>query len=137
MLYLPAIKEISDQHYWLADEPASVGGSNLGPDPYEHLIAALGTCTSMTIRMYANHKKLNLEDIVVEIRHSRQHGVDCELCDDKNAFIELFERRIAFKGDLTEKEKERLLQIADRCPVHKTLNTKIVISTQLKNWNEF
>jgi uncharacterized OsmC-like protein len=122
---------ISDTHNWLADEPTRAGGDDLGPDPYEHLIAALGTCTSMTIRMYANHKKLALEDVIVEITHSRQHGEDCRLCDDENAFIELFERRITLKGELAEHEKQRLLEIADRCPVRKTLHNKIVVDTVL------
>jgi uncharacterized OsmC-like protein len=85
------------------------GGDDLGPDPYEHLIAALGTCTSMTTRMYANHKKRALDDVLVEIKHSRQHGEDCLHCDEDNAYIELFERRIALKGDLAEHEKQHLL----------------------------
>ena len=91
------------------------------------LTAALGACTSMTLRMYANRKKIPLDDISVSLRHSRQHGADCEHCDQENAKVELLERELVLKGDLTPEQRERLVEIADKCPVHKTLLGKVVI----------
>jgi uncharacterized OsmC-like protein/alpha/beta superfamily hydrolase len=122
---------ISDSHAWLADEPTAVGGQDLGPDPYEHLLAALGTCTSMTIRMYANHKKLPLDDVTVTLSHDRQYIDDCEGCDEKPQNIEVINRTVTLKGDLSEKDRQRLLEIADRCPVHRTLKSDLKILTQL------
>jgi putative redox protein len=121
----------TDSHFWLADEPASVGGSNLGPDPYEHLLAALGTCTSMTLRMYANHKKWPLKQVKVQMRHYRQHGEDCQHCDDQNSKVDVIDREITLSGELEKDQRERLLEIADRCPVHKTLHGKIVVNSTL------
>ncbi|MFT4928379.1 MAG: putative OsmC-like protein/alpha-beta hydrolase superfamily lysophospholipase [Phenylobacterium sp.] len=121
----------SDSHFWLADEPSKVGGDNLGPDPYEHLLASLGTCTSMTLRMYANRKNLPLDDVTVELSHSRNHGDDCEQCDDTNPQIEVIHRKVTLKGDLTDAQKQRLLEIADKCPVHKTLHNKLVVTSSL------
>ena len=115
----------TDNHAWIADEPVSVGGHDLGPDPYEHLLAGLGACTSMTLRMYANHKNLALDDIEVQLSHQRDHAEDCE---SKSKFVDVIERNITLKGDLTDAERKRLLEIADRCPVHLTMenNPKIV-----------
>ncbi|WP_407330795.1 alpha/beta fold hydrolase [Enterovibrio sp. 27052020O] len=121
----------TDHHQWFADEPVDFGGDNLGPDPYEHLLAGLGACTSMTIRMYANRKKLPLDDVKVTLSHSRQYGEDCEHCDDDHSKVEVLSRTIELVGDLTEQERQRLLEIADKCPVHKTLESKIVITTAL------
>lgn len=121
----------SDDHHWLADEPKSVGGDNLGPDPYEHLLAALGACTSMTIRMYANHKSWPLEDVAVHLSHDREYRKDCEDCDEeKGTKIEVLRRRISFEGPLDESQRVRLLEIADRCPVHRTLEGELEIDTQ-------
>jgi putative redox protein len=119
----------SDTHFWISDEPLKVGGYDLGPDPYEQLLAALGTCTSMTLRMYANHKKIALDDVIVELSHDRQHRSDCEDCEQSNGFIDVLERKITLKGNLSEAEKGRLLEIADRCPVHKTLENNPQIRT--------
>ncbi len=119
-----------ESHKLVADEPKSFGGTNLGPNPYEFLLAALGACTSMTIRMYANHKRLPLEGVQVRVKHDRIHANDCAEYDGKReGSIERFQRWISFQGDLTEAQKKRLLQIADRCPVHRTLEAKPVILT--------
>jgi uncharacterized OsmC-like protein/fermentation-respiration switch protein FrsA (DUF1100 family) len=121
----------SDNHEWMADEPTTVGGEDLGPDPYEHLLAALGTCTSMTIRMYANRKNLQLEDVKVKLSHSRDHVTDCEGCEDQPKKIEILDREISFIGDLTQEEREKLMEIADKCPVHKTLLGEISITSRM------
>lgn len=120
----------TDAHNWLADEPRSVGGGDLGPDPYEHLLAALGTCTSMTIRMYANRKKLALDDVKVTLHHTRDHLRDCEGCDESPMKLETLHREIQFSGELSDAERSRLLEIADRCPVHRTLEGNLAITTQ-------
>ncbi|MEH6581040.1 MAG: alpha/beta fold hydrolase [Halioglobus sp.] len=120
---------LADSHVWLADEPTSVGGDDLGPDPYEHLLAALGTCTSMTIRMYANRKKIPLDEVTVELRHSRQHATDCEACEAEPRKIEVLEKFVSLKGTLSDQERSRLLEIADRCPVHQTLHAELEIKT--------
>ena len=122
---------MTDTHVWLADEPASAGGGDLGPDPYEHLLAALGACTSMTIRMYANHKKLPLDDVTVTLSHDREHVTDCEGCRSEPHQIEVINRTVTLKGDLTEENRERLLQIANRCPVHRTLHSDLRVETVL------
>ena len=126
-------KVFTDTHQWIADEPTSVGGSNLGPDPYEQLLAALGTCTSMTIRMYANLKKIPLDDVSVELSHSRIHGDDCQACDEQHKKIDVIDRRISLRGKLTDEEKQKLLVIADKCPVHRTLHNKLLIQSELAN----
>ncbi len=119
----------SDDHHWLADEPKRMGGDNLGPDPYEHLLAALGTCTSMTIRLYANRKKWPLEDVDIVLTHSREHARDCEDCEDGKHQLEVLRREIRFTGPLDEAQRARLLEIADRCPVHRTLEGTLRIET--------
>jgi len=119
----------SDDHAWVADEPKRVGGDNLGPDPYEHLLAALGSCTSMTIRMYANHKEWPLEDIQVQLEHTREHARDCADCDDKPAQIDVLSRAIRLEGALDASQRKRLMEIADRCPVHRTLEGTLRIDT--------
>jgi putative redox protein len=121
----------SDSHYWLADEPRSVGGDNTGPDPYEHLLAALGTCTSMTLRMYANRKSLPLANVKVVLKHSRDYHHDCETCDEEPRKIEVIDREVTVDGDLSDAERQRLLEIADRCPVHRTLHSELHVRTRL------
>lgn len=120
---------MTDSHMWLADEPVSSGGNNLGPDPYEHLLAALGACTSMTLRMYAKRKNIPLENVTVELSHHRQYDRDCQTCDTQHAYIEVIERTITLSGDLTQEQRQRLLEIADKCPVHRTLQNNVVIHT--------
>ncbi|MAJ40017.1 MULTISPECIES: bifunctional alpha/beta hydrolase/OsmC family protein [unclassified Pseudoalteromonas] len=115
-------------HTWLADEPLKVGGSNLGPDPYDHILAGLGACTSMTLRMYATLKKLPLDHIKVELEHTRDYYKDCDN-GECTQNLEAITRKITLRGDLTEVQRQRLLEIADKCPVHKTLhNSPFVVS---------
>ena len=118
----------SDSHRLLADEPEKYGGSNLGPTPYDLLLMALGACTSMTMRMYAARKKLALDDVEVKLVHERVHAEDCIDCTDK---IERITRRISMKGELTEEQIQSLLSIADKCPVHRTLESSPQIVTVL------
>lgn len=120
----------TDSHHWHADEPVKVGGKNTGPDPYEHLLAAVGSCTVMTVRMYANRKKWPLDDVKISLRHSRQHITDCEECEDKPKQLDVIERELEFIGDLSDEQRGRLLEIADRCPVHKTLTGTLSITSK-------
>ena len=119
----------SDTHQWLADEPSKVGGKNAGPDPYEHLLASVGTCTSMTIRMYAERKQWPLERAEVALHHSREYGKDCEDCEEKATQLDIIHRDITLHGELTPEQRKRLMEIADRCPVHKTLSGTLSIET--------
>ena len=121
---------VSDTHQWIADEPVRVGGKNIGPDPYEHLLASVGTCTAMTLRMYAERKKWPLKDAMVTLRHQREHLTDCETCDEKPQQLDVIDRDIVLSGDLDEPQRERLMQIADRCPVHRTLTGQLDIRTR-------
>jgi putative redox protein len=123
----------TDHHHWYADEPTKLGGKNSGPDPYEHLLAALGACTAMTIRMYADHKKLPLEHVDVVLSHDRNYFIDADKTEDNGSKIEALIRKVKLIGPLSEDDKNRLLQIADRCPVHKTLhNNPHVVTTLLE-----
>ncbi len=120
-------------HFFIADEPESVGGKNLGPTPYDLLVAGLGTCTSMTLRMYADRKNWPLEEVKVHLLHSKEHIQDCDNCEQKDAKIDKITRELELFGDLTDEQKSRLLEIADKCPVHKTLHSDITIETALKS----
>ena len=119
-------------HRWVADEPATLGGSDRGPTPYDQLLAALGSCTGMTLRMYANRKGLALREVKVTLRHERVHRTDCEACDgEASTRIDVLHRVIELDGTLTEEQRARLLEIADRCPVHRTLEGPLEIETRL------
>ncbi len=120
----------SDHHHWIADEPSSVGGTNFGPDPYEHLLAALGSCTTMTMRMYAERKNWPVENISVELNHARDHGKDCVECDEAHQKIDVINRKISITGPLDDEQRSRMLSIADKCPVHRTLHNKLVVRTE-------
>jgi len=120
----------SDTHHWISDEPARVGGNNAGPDPYEHLLASVGTCTAMTLRMYASRKKWPLENAEVQLKHGREHLTDCETCDENPTQLDVITRQIKLHGDLNDEQRTRLMQIADRCPVHKTLTGQLEIRTE-------
>ncbi|MCI2282524.1 bifunctional alpha/beta hydrolase/OsmC family protein [Colwellia sp. MSW7] len=118
----------SDDHSWLADEPLNLGGKNLGPDPYEHLLAALGACTVMTLRMYAKHKKIDLHDIKVTLEHSKNHQNN-NPSKESLSDGEQITRKVTLVGNLSEEQKNKLLVIANKCPVHQTLNNKLTITT--------
>ena len=120
-------------HHFVADEPVIVGGNDFGPDPYQLVAAGLAACTSMTIQMYARRKKWNLETVETHINHSKSYIEDCEDCESTSSKIDTFEREILLTGALDEKQKQRILQIADKCPVHKTLHQKVEINTTLKD----
>ena len=117
----------SGNHEFYADEPPEVGGTDSGPDPYALLLAALGACTSMTLQLYAKNKGWQLEQVEVTLRHSRAHAEDCSACEKSSPKIDLIQRDIHLAGDLSEDQKSRLFEIAQRCPVHRTLSSKITI----------
>jgi len=118
------------RHRYLADEPLSVGGKGSGPSPYEYLLAGLGACTAMTIRLYAEHKKLPLKRVSVHLTHDKIHAVDCETCETKDGKIDRIEREITLEGELSAEQRARLLEIADKCPVHRTLHSEIDVRTR-------
>ena len=119
------------RHTLVADEPRSVGGTNAGPSPYDLLSASLATCTSMTLHMYAAHKKLDLESVTVRVKHGKIHAVDCEDCESDSGRIDEFQRSISLQGALSEQQRQRILEIADRCPVHRTLDGEIKVRSKL------
>jgi len=122
---------LTPRHRLISDEPIALGGADLGLNPYELLLAALGSCTSMTLRMYANHKQIDLQDITVELHHSRIHAEDCHDCEKQKTQIDVITRAIQLSGNLSDQQRTRLLEIANQCPVHKTLQNKIRIDTNL------
>ena len=123
---------MANGHGLVADEPISVGGANSGPTPYDLLVSALGACTGMTIRMYADRKKLPVDSIVVRLRHEKIHAEDCQDCEDPGSKIDFIEREIELNGDLDQPTRQRILEIANRCPVHRTLESRSRIASKLK-----
>lgn len=121
---------LDGRHQLTADEPAAVGGTDTGPGPYELLLMALGACTSMTVRLYATRKQIPLERVIVRLRHAKRYVEDCRECDEKPVMLDHVEREIELIGT-TEEHRPRLLEIADKCPVHRTLTSRIVIETRL------
>lgn len=117
-------------HSLLADEPEKFGGNDLGPNPYDLLNAALGACTSMTIQMYARRKKWALKEAIVHLKHDKVHGEDCITCEEKGGKLDQLSREVELIGELDESQRRRLMEIADKCPVHKTLISKISITTK-------
>jgi len=119
-------------HHMIADEAVRVGGGNLGPDPYDYLMSALGACTTMTLRMYADRKGWPLEEVEVRLQHDRIKAEDCDECKTKKGRVDKFDRIIELKGPLDESQRQRLLQIANKCPVHRTLHSEILVESKLK-----
>lgn len=119
-------------HHLRSDEPASAGGTDSGPTPYDLLLAALGSCTSMTVAMYARRKQWPLRRVTVRLRHSRVHAEDCAACETQDAKLTVIDRDIELDGSLGEDQRARLLAIANRCPVHLTLTSRIDIRTRLQ-----
>jgi putative redox protein len=117
------------RHAFVADEPVSAGGLDSGPNPYDLLLAALGACTSMTLRLYADHKGLPLERVSVQLKHSRIHAQDCEDCETREGKVERIERVVTLAGNLDAEQRRKLLEIADKCPVHRTLHSEINVRT--------
>jgi putative redox protein len=118
-------------HHFRSDEPVEMGGAGLAPTPYELISAALGACTAMTLRMYARTKGWPLTGVTVTVRHDKIHARDCAECEVREGRIDRMERAIALEGPLDEAQRQRLLQMADRCPVHRTLESKVHIVTVL------
>jgi putative redox protein len=118
-------------HRLRADEPLAAGGADSGPNPYDLLLASLGTCTSMTVALYARRKGWPLEGVTVRLRHSRIYAADCEECETREGFVDRIERDVAFAGPLSAEQQSRLLEIAGRCPVHRRLTSEINIRTAL------
>ena len=114
----------------LADEPVAAGGEDTGPGPYDFLLAGLGACTSMTMRLYADRKSLPMERVTVTLKHSKIHARDCEECETKEAMLDQIERVIGIEGALDADQRKRLMEIADKCPVHRTLTSEIRIVTK-------
>jgi uncharacterized OsmC-like protein len=117
-------------HRMLADEPVAVGGDDSGPGPYDFLLAGLGACTSMTMRMYADRKSLPLDRVTVTLRHSKIHAEDCAECETRDGMLDQIDRVIGIEGALDADQRQRLMEIADKCPVHRTLKSEIRIVTK-------
>lgn len=122
----------ANHHTMKVDEPVALGGTDTGPDPYDYLLVALGSCTSMTIRMYAKRKGWPLDSVVVRLKHAKIHASDCESCELQVGRLDHIDREIELTGPLNAEQKQRLLEIADMCPVHRTLNTEVYVTTALR-----
>ena len=118
---------IAGKHRLFADEPVSAGGGDAGPDPYDYLLASLGVCTSMTVGLYARRKQFPLENIAVSLWHSRIHARDCEECETKDGMVDRIDVELELTGPLTSEQHAKLMEIAGKCPVHRTLTSEINI----------
>ncbi len=114
----------SGHHAFVADEPEEAGGNDLGPGPYEMLLWALGACTAMTLLMYARRKGWDLQEVAVELTHDRVHARDCAECEEQEGKVEVIRRHISVRGQIDDEQRNRLLEIAQRCPVHRTLQSQ-------------
>lgn len=121
----------ADKHVLMADEPVAYDGNDAGPSPYRFLLASLGSCTSITVRMYADLKNIPLDKITVTLKHEKIHAEDCRDCETKEGKVDKITRNITFEGDLTEEQRNKLFEIANKCPVHRTLSSEIVIESNL------
>ncbi len=121
---------VSGKHNLRADEPVAAGGSDAAPGPYDYLLIALGVCTSMTVGLYARRKRWPLENITVSLRHSRIHARDCEECETKEGMLDRIDTEIELTGSLTGEQRAKLIEIAAKCPVHRTLKSEINIRLQ-------
>ncbi|NRB47761.1 MAG: OsmC family protein [Saprospiraceae bacterium] len=121
---------ITPTHQLIADEPQPYG-EDLGPNPYEFLLMAVGSCVGMTLRMYADRKGWDLQEVEIELDQERRHAKDCENCESEDGYVHFIQKKLRFKGNLDEQQKARLLEISDRCPVQKTLLNEIKIETSL------
>ncbi|MEQ0565143.1 OsmC family protein [Amycolatopsis sp. NEAU-NG30] len=117
-------------HTMLVDEPVTAGGADAGPNPYELLLASLGSCTAITLRMYADRKGIPLTRATVRLRHDRIHAQDCERCETERGMLSRITREIHLDGNLDDDQRAKLMAIADKCPVHRTLSSEIVIETR-------
>jgi len=118
---------VSGKHRLVADEPASAGGSDAGPDPYDYLLTALGVCTSMTVGLYARRKQFPLENVTVSLWHSRIYATDCEECETKEGMLDRIDIELELTGSLSPEQHAKLMEIAGKCPVHRTLTSEINI----------
>ena len=121
------------KHHFLSDEPENVpGGNDEGPDPYDYLLMSLGSCTLMTVKMYAQHKGWELGNMYIELRHHKTHAIDCEQVENPNSKIDLIEKDLIIEGDFTQEQLDKMLEISKKCPVHRTLMSDIRIESKVE-----
>jgi len=120
-------------HEVVSDEPESIGGADTGPDPYDLLLMSLGSCTAITLRMYADRKGWPVEEIYLELRHFRDHAEDCVDCDDPSLKIDKIEKELVIKGDLSQDQIDKLLEISKKCPVYRTLTGQVEIISAIEH----